>query len=86
VPAPRDLSLAVGYAGLDRMRIRAWPREQDLPGLYSQATVAADEWLAHEAGDLSLGEMVDALGARAGELADVWNAWGRLRPLLLAGD
>jgi len=86
VPAPRDLSLAVGYAGLDRMRIRAWPREQDLPGLYAQATVAADEWLAHEAGDLSLGEMVDALGARAGELADVWNAWGRLRPLLLAGD
>jgi hypothetical protein len=85
-PAQRDLSLAVGYAGLDRMRIRVWPRESELAGLYDRATVAADEWLAHEAGDLSMGEMVDALGARAAELTDAWNAWGRLRPALLAED
>ncbi len=84
VPATRDLSLAVGYAGLDRMRIRAWPHEDELAGLYAHASVAAAEWLAHEAGDLSLGEMVDALGGRASELADLWNAWGRLRPALLA--
>ncbi len=84
VPATRDLSLAVGYAGLDRMRIRAWPRESELGGLFAHATVAGSEWLTHEAGDLSLGEMVDALGARASDLADLWNAWGRLRPALLA--
>jgi hypothetical protein len=84
VPAARDLSLAVGYAGLDRMRIRAWPREAELAGLYHRATVAADEWLVDQADDLALGRMVDALGARAGDLADVWNAWGRLRPALLA--
>jgi hypothetical protein len=86
VPAQRDLSLAVGYAGLDRMRIRMWPRESELAGLYAEATVAADEWLVGEAGDLSLGRMVDALGARAAELADVWNAWGRVRPALLSTD
>jgi hypothetical protein len=86
VPAQRDLSLAVGYAGLDRMRIRNWPRESELAGLYAGAAVAADEWLADEAGDLSLGRMVDALGSRAAELADVWNAWGRVRPALLASD
>jgi hypothetical protein len=86
VPAPRDLSLAVGYAGLDPMRIRIWPREAELPTLYAGAIVAADEWLAVEAGDLSLGRMVDALGARAAELADIWNAWGRVRPALLATD
>jgi hypothetical protein len=84
VPVPRDLSLAVGYAGLDRMRIRAWPQEDELAQLYARATVAADEWLAAEAGDLTLGLMVDALGARATDLADVWNAWGRLRPAMLA--
>lgn len=84
VPVPRDLSLAVGYAGLDRMRIRTWPQEDELAQLYARATVAADEWLAAEAGDLSLGLMVDALGTRATELADVWNAWGRLRPVMLA--
>jgi len=84
IPAPRDLSLAVGYAGLDRMRIRTWPAEAGLAMLYAQAQVAADEWLADQAGDLSLGRMVDALGGRAAELADIWNAWGRVRPALLA--
>jgi hypothetical protein len=83
-PAARDLSLAVGYAGLDPMRIRTWPRENELAGLYAGARVAADEWLAGEAGDLLLGQMVDALGTRAGDLAEVWNAWGRVRPALLA--
>ncbi|MEO5965582.1 MAG: hypothetical protein ABIR11_08960, partial [Candidatus Limnocylindrales bacterium] len=84
VPAARDLSLAVGYAGLDRMRVRAWPREAELATLFADATVAADEWLIELADDLSLGRMVDALGTRAAELADVWNAWGRLRPALLS--
>jgi hypothetical protein len=84
VPAARDLSLAVGYAGLDRMRIRTWPRESELAGLYEGVVVAADEWLADQADDLSLGRMVDALGGRAAELADLWNAWGRVRPALLA--
>ena len=86
VPAQRDLSLAVGYAGLDRMRIRNWPRERELAELYEQATVASDEWLVEHAGDLTLGEMVDALGPRAGDLAEVWNNWGRVRPALLEPD
>jgi hypothetical protein len=83
-PAARDLSLAVGYAGLDRMRIRTWPRDSEIALMYEQAVVAADEWLADQAGDLSLGRMVDALGNRSAELADVWNAWGRVRPALLS--
>jgi hypothetical protein len=45
--------------------------------------VAADEHLAGRAGDLTLGELVTMLGRRADGLAEVWNAWGRLRPLLL---
>ena len=84
VPGARDLSMAVGYAGLDRMRIRAWPRESELASLYADVSVAAAEWLSNQAGDLSLGSMVDALGGRAGELVEVWNAWGRVRPVLLA--
>ena len=84
VPATRDLALAVGFAGLDRMRIRTWPREDTMDGLYARATVAADEWLVTLAGDLTLGRMVDALGSRAAGLADTWNAWGRVRPVLLA--
>jgi hypothetical protein len=83
VPGPRALSLAVGYAGLDRMRLRTWPRDADLASLYARATVAAPEWLDAEADDLALGPLMDALGSRAAGLGDVWNAWGRLRPLLV---
>ena len=79
----RDLSLALGYAGLDPMRIRHWPTEDEMAELFRDVTVAADEHLAGAAGDLTLGELVTMLGRRADGLAEVWNHWGRLRPLLL---
>ncbi len=84
VPSQRDLSLAVGYAGLDPMRIRQWPTESEMADLYAEVAVAADEHLAQRAGDLTLGELISMLGRRADGLAEVWNEWGRLRPLLLA--
>ena len=84
-PTQRDLSLALGYAGLDPMRIRSWPTETGLAELYRDVTVAADEHLAATAGDLSLSELVALLGRRADGLADLWNEWGRVRPLLLEG-
>ena len=83
IPSQRDLSLAVGYAGLDPMRIRHWPNEAEMTTLFEEVTVAADEHLASVAGDLTLGEMVAMLGKRADGLAEVWNHWGPLRPLLL---
>ncbi len=82
-PSQRDLSLALGYAGLDPMRVRRWPTEAATLELYREVTVAADEYLAGVAGDLTLGEMVTMLGRRADGLAEVWNQWGRIRPLLL---
>jgi len=83
VPSQRDLSLAVGYAGLDPMRIRQWPNEQAMTDLYREVEVAADEFLAAAAGSLTLAEMVALLRGRAEDLTDLWNDWGRIRPLLL---
>ena len=85
-PSQRDLSLAVGFAGLDPMRIRHWPPEAEMPELLRDVSVAADEYVAATAGSLTLGEMVSMLGRRADGLSDLWNAWGRIRPLLLAAD
>jgi len=85
VPSQRDLSLAVGYAGLDPMRIRHWPNEAEMIDLFRDVTVAADEYLGGAAGGLTLGELVTVLGLRADALTDLWNEWGRVRPLLLAG-
>ena len=82
-PSQRDLSLALGYAGLDPMRIRHWPTEESMGELFRDVAVAADEYLAGIAGDLTLAEMVTMLGRRADGLAEVWNNWGRIRPLLL---
>jgi hypothetical protein len=82
-PSQRNLSLALGYAGLDPKRVRHWPTEDDIAALFQDVTVAADEYLATVAGDLTLAEMVGMLGRRADHLAEIWNHWGRLRPLLL---
>jgi hypothetical protein len=82
-PSQRDLSLALGYAGLDPMRVRKWPNEEATSTMYRDVTVAADEYLAGVAGDLTLGEMVTMLGRRADGLAELWNNWGKVRPLLL---
>ena len=83
IPSQRDLSLALGYAGLDPMRVRHWPDEAASRVLFSEVRVAADEYLAVQAGDLTLGEMVTMLGRRADRLAELWNQWGTIRPLLL---
>jgi len=84
VPSPRDLSLAVGHAGVDPMRVRAWPRDAEMAALFAEARIRADEWLAAEANDLALANVVEALRARAVDLSDVWDAWGRVRPAMLA--
>ena len=84
VPSQRDLSLAVGYAGLDPMRIRQWPTEAETASLFRDVSVAADEYLVEAGGGLTLGELVSLLGRRADELTELWNTWGRVRPLLLA--
>ena len=83
VPSQRDLSLALGYAGLDPMRIRHWPTEAEMAELFRDVQVAAAEHVAGSAGDLTLGELVSMLGRRADGLAEIWNHWGRIRPLLL---
>ena len=86
IPAQRDLSLAVGYAGLDPMRIRVWPTETEMPDLLRNVTVAADEYVWDAAGGLTLGELVSLLGRRADGLAELWNEWGAVRPLLLSAE
>ncbi len=83
VPTQRELSLALSYAGLDPMRVRHWPDEAQTRELFQSVDVAADEYLAGVAGDLTLAEMVEMLGRRADRLVELWNQWGRIRPLLL---
>ena len=86
IPTQRDLSLAVGYAGLDPMRIRAWPSDEEMRDLLHSVTVAADEYVWEAAGSLTLGELISMLGRRADGLTELWNEWGTIRPVLLSAD
>ena len=85
--APAIAAGPVAGARLCRARPDAHPRSGPTAtshaALFADVTVAADEWLAGVAGDLTLAEMVAMLGRRADGLAEVWNHWGRIRPLLL---
>jgi hypothetical protein len=65
------------------MRVRHWPNEAATAELFREVTVSADEYLAGVAGDLTLAAMVTMLGRRADGLAEIWNNWGKVRPLLL---
>jgi hypothetical protein len=42
--------------------------------------------VASAAAGLTLGELVTLLGRRADALTDLWNDWGSVRPVLLAGS
>lgn len=83
-PSQRDLSLAVGYAGLDPMRVRHWPTDAEMAELFRDVSVAGDEYLVESAGDLTLGQLISLLGPRADQLAELWNDWARVRPVLLS--
>ena len=82
VPSTRDLALAVGYAGLDPLRIRRWPAAADLPGLLRGAHIAVVELVMQRAPDFTLSQFTDLLGPRARGLALLWDDWGRVRPVL----
>ena len=83
VPTQRDLVLAVSQAGLHPARIRPWPAEPDLSLLYRNVRVDAAGLVEERARGLTMGEMIDLLGRRAEPLSELWNAWGRVRPLLI---
>ena len=84
VPDQRDLALAIGSAGMYPVRIRYWPKPGESAHLFTDVRVASELYLASKAPELTLGELVVALGRRAELLAELWNDWDRVRPLLLS--
>lgn len=83
-PAPSDLSMALAYAGLDARNMRDLPSADDLRVLPASIGVDARGFLAAHAPELSVDNIVRALGRRAGALEQLWNEWGQVRPILLS--
>ncbi|HEX7492413.1 MAG TPA: hypothetical protein VF337_11990 [Candidatus Limnocylindrales bacterium] len=82
VPTQRDLSMAVGNAGLLPARVHYWPKTDEAEGLFRGIRVSADTFIAMRAPALTLGELLRVLGRRAEQLSDLWNEWPLVRPLL----
>ena len=83
-PLPADLSMALGYAGLDARHMRNLPSPEALRLLPQSIGVDARAFLSERAPDLSVDHMVRALERRAAQLEPLWDAWGQVRPILLS--
>jgi hypothetical protein len=83
-PGPADLSVALGYAGLDPRQMRWLPGAEELRALPQSIDVDARSFLSERAPDLTVDHMVRVLERRAAQLEPLWDAWGHVRPILLS--
>lgn len=83
VPGSRELATALEHAGYDPRSLRRPAGQAAIDGLWQGTRVLVEEWLAAAAPDLALGRLIDILGPRGSRLGELWDMWGRLRPLLL---
>ncbi len=84
-PSASDLAAAFGLVGHDVRGLRAPPSGGQLRELPRSIHVALHDHLRRTAPDLSLEQVTGALGRRATPLGELWDEWGRIRPLLLTG-
>jgi hypothetical protein len=84
VPGMRELALALEYAGQDPRGLRRPAGQAAIDELWQGTTVLVEPWLAAAVPDLALDRLIDVLGPRASRLGELWDMWGRLRPLLVA--
>jgi hypothetical protein len=84
VPTMRELAVALAHVGLDPRASRRPAGQEAVDTLWQGATVAVEEYLAGRAPDLQLEAVMACAGSRAARLSELWDMWGRLRPLLLS--
>ena len=83
VPTMRELAIAVSHVGLDPRALRRPAAQEAINSLWLGTTVAVEEYLASRAPNLDLEHVMAFLGPRGARLSQLWDMWGRLRPLLL---
>jgi len=64
--------------------MRNLPSAEALRQLPQSISVDARAFLSERAPDLTIDHMVRVLERRAAQLEPLWDAWGQVRPILLA--
>lgn len=82
-PRLRELSVAVSNVGLDPRGHMRLITQESIETLWQGTSVRVEDFLAEHAPDLDLHEMITCLGPNSSRLSELWDMWGRLRPLLL---
>lgn len=82
-PPLRELSMAVSNIGLDSRTLRRPADQAAIDSMWVGTKVEVEAYLADRAPDLELDDVMACLGAQAAPLGELWDIWGRLRPLLL---
>lgn len=85
-PTIRELALALSHVGLDPRGLRRPASQQAIDELWRGTTVVVEEFIAACAPELELTQVMACLGPRAARLSELWDMWGRLRPLLLGSS
>jgi hypothetical protein len=83
-PTAHDLALALSYCGYDPRALRRPAGQGAIDELWLGSDVHTEEYLGEKVPDLELGAMMKLLGNGAAGLGELWDIWGRLRPLLLS--
>ncbi len=83
IPQVRDLANALSYCGFDPRSVRRPAGQAAIDGLWQGARVRSEDFLLAKAPELTLSQIVTLLGPRSDRLAELWDIWGRLRPLLM---
>jgi len=81
-PQIRDLALALSYCGYDPRSLRRPADQAAIDGHWAGTAVGIEEYLLERAPDLALSQIVALLGPGSDRLTELWDIWGRLRPLL----
>ncbi len=82
-PQVRDLANALSYCGFDPRSLRRPAGQAAIDALWQGTTLRSEDFLLSKAPELTLSQMVGLLGPRSGRIAELWDMWGRLRPLLM---
>jgi len=82
-PTVRELAEALSHGGHDPRSLRRPAGQVAIDGMWQGTGVLVENYLVSKAPGLALNEMTALLGPRAARLSELWDMWGRLRPLLL---
>ncbi|HYI22955.1 MAG TPA: hypothetical protein VEX62_10000 [Candidatus Limnocylindrales bacterium] len=82
-PTARDLALALSHSDFDPRSLRRPAGQAAIDGLWQGTVVLTETYLRARAPNLTVEQVNQCLGPRAARLGELWDNWGRIRPVLI---